>query len=66
MTSEPDIQLRDPVLTVDQVASLLQVDAGTVKHEHRMRRLRGHRVGRRLRWRLSAVDRYVEALGGKG
>ncbi len=58
-----DLRLRDPVLTVDQVASLLQVDIGTVKHEHRMRRLRGHRIGRALRWRKSEVDRFVEALG---
>ena len=61
-----DIQLRDPVLTIAEVSGLLKVDDQAVRYLHRMRRLRGHRVGRELRWRLSAVERFVEKhLGGR-
>ena len=55
-----NVFLTDPVLDIGDVARLLKVDAQAVRYLHRMRRLRGRRVGRGLRWRLSTVNKYVE------
>ena len=65
MSTTNDIQLRDPVLTIEQVAQVLQVDVPTIRYQHRMQRLRGYRLGKELRWQLSAVERFVDRYLGE-
>jgi excisionase family DNA binding protein len=62
MTSDQRRRLKDELLSVDDVAELLKVPVGT------LRKWRtsgdgppGFRVGKYLRYRLSAVEQFIEA-----
>ena len=51
------------LLTREEVAAVLQVPADTVDNLHRVRHLRGCRVGKHLRWRPDDVRSFVAKLG---
>ena len=53
---------REPLLTVDQVAERLKVDAETVRRWLREGQMQGYRLGSRW-WRVSEADlrRFLEA-----
>ncbi|MFC1714810.1 helix-turn-helix domain-containing protein [Candidatus Poribacteria bacterium] len=61
------LQTGDRFLTIDQVSEYLQVPKNTLykyTSENTTRlRLRGVRIGRALRFRLSDVDKWLEELG---
>lgn len=50
------------LLNCDQVAALLQVTRDTIQNLHRVRQLRGVKVGKHLRWRPEDVRSFVERL----
>ena len=50
------------LLSKDEVAELLGVSAETVDYLHRVKNLRGVRVGKRNLWRPHDVQEYVEKL----
>ena len=50
------------VFNADQVAALLNVEAGTIKYLHRTQQLPGVLVGKHLRWKPETVQKYVEEL----
>lgn len=55
----------DPlVLTVQQVAELLQVSRDTVENLHRTRQLPAVRIGKHNRWRPQDVRAFVDRLTG--
>ncbi len=55
------LRVTDQILTMDQVARIVQVDARTIRYLHHIDRLRGYVVGRELRWRPLNVNRYIRA-----
>lgn len=68
-TTRPDKQISENgwrpeplVLTVEQVAELLQVSRDTVENLHRTRQLPAVRIGKHNRWRPQDVRRFVENL----
>lgn len=50
------------LLCCDDVAALLQVTRDTIQNLHRVRQLRGVKVGKHLRWRPEDVRSFVEGL----
>lgn len=50
------------LLTKSDVAAVLNSEPGTVYYLHRVGELRGHRVGKQLRWFPRDVDAYLERL----
>lgn len=50
------------VLTVEQVAALLQVSRDTIENLHRTRQLPAVRIGKHNRWRLQDVRGFVDRL----
>jgi len=54
--------MRRLLLTREQVAEVLGVDAGCIDYLHRIRRLPGCRVGKGLRWKPATVREYVKTL----
>jgi len=59
------VALADPILDAGQVAGLLGLTCHAIKHLHRTHALRGFCIARKLRFRLSAVERYIAAAEGK-
>ncbi|GHO56636.1 helix-turn-helix domain-containing protein [Ktedonobacter robiniae] len=51
--------MADELLTIDQVASELQLHPDTIRRYIREKRLRATRVGGRLRVRRSELDRFL-------
>jgi putative molybdopterin biosynthesis protein len=56
-----DLHSVGPVLTVDEVAEVLRVNAKTVYALVKRGKLRAFRVGRALRCRRAEVARFIEA-----
>jgi len=52
------------LLDVDQAAELLGVPSTTMSNLHRCGELKGHVVGKHLRWRRRDIERFVDRLGG--
>jgi len=50
--------------TMDHVAAMLSVPVSTIEGLHRTERLRGHLIGRHLRFRPSDVVAFVDSLQG--
>ncbi len=55
-----------PLLTAPEVGYLLGCDEAAVKYLHRLRQLPGVKVGKTLRWKPEAVQRYVDGLEPEG
>ncbi len=71
---DEEIQMTERLLTVAQVAELLQVKRSWVYAETRANRIPHVRLGRYVRYRLDAIERWVHdieegvhpALAGRG
>jgi excisionase family DNA binding protein len=50
------------LLTRDEAARMLSIKPETLDYLHRMKRLRGVKVGKELRWRPPDVQRFVHEL----
>ena len=60
-------QTNGPLLLKDEeVATLLTVTSETIRNLHRSGVLKGVLVGRHLRWRPAAVEKYVAGLAQDG
>lgn len=57
---------RSPILDDAAVAAVLRVPVKTVRGLHQRGALRGHMIGRWLRWRAVDVRRFIDGLGHDG
>lgn len=60
--NETEALLRRLLLTREQVAELLAVPVDTVSNLHRMKLLRGIKIGKHLRWKPITIQNYVDGL----
>ena len=51
--------------SAEETGEALGITPDAVKNLHRVEVLRGHKVGRVLRWKPDDVRQFVDGLGGK-